>query len=611
MNKKLLIGIGITVVIVAILVGTFIIHVYKPTPTREQLIQRSSEFKVPSDEKKALGYDVTEAEALVRQAKHAYDKGDYKKANILLDNAFEALEKAKISTVPVEVKVETICTDGIDNDGDGLIDNEDGDCWIREGATFCEELVTKTNTFNELTDIVPILKDTGINLIELVSIWEPCNFRSPGLRWEIRDYTKLDSARGTEGELFNFLNNAHAEELKVITMFETATTAPPAPPIHRERIAPWGSLNYDKEGIGGYLYQYQIANEEKDILIKGLNGEYIYDFGGVGLVVNVASDDVINIFLELYEREINMRGFDGLRIDHPGVSYCFKGETVWRGCEQHSCPDPAVTGDYSPLRLYLSLRQIKKPDQIFTSESPLTKPFISNWACNYPYYPPFTDMDEVAEISEDYPFCKILRNHVITSSISSDEFVQWLNNEPITYDRARYRMWRNWNMFDHSTINFILNDLRYPPLVILLCTIPDVPKVSQFEIIEEPPSRMLDELNISEITYHCEDRRAHWKKVLNVRNDNNALKYGTISNVWESGDSTYAYLRSYEDNKVVVVINFQDKTTSSTLNLAFESGITLHDELNDESFIVTEPSNFKITLPAYGSRILVLERGGD
>ncbi|HEC86507.1 MAG TPA: hypothetical protein ENI49_01355 [Thermoplasmatales archaeon] len=395
----------------------------------------------------------------------------------------------------------------------------------------------------------------------------------------------------------------------MITMFQIATTTPPSP-ICRGRVAPWTrTIDYDREGIGGYLYQYQIANRDKDILVRNLDGEYACEFNGFGLVVNPQSEDVIRIFRELYEREINGRGFDGLRLDHPAISYCFSGDTIWHGCEHCPCPDPAVPGNYSPLRLYRTLRDIKKSDQIFTSEDPCTYPWISDWACNYPHYRPFTDMDEVADISEDYAFTLIiLRHYVPENKISSDEFVKWLNNEPISHGRTRYRMWRNWNLFDFAPINFFLNDPRYFPTVTLLCTIPGVPKVTQWEIIEEPPEELLDTLGIKEIKFPVEDRRAHWKKVLSIRNNNDALKYGSIRNIWKSGDETYAYLREYGEERVIVVINFLNREATSTLDLSFlENETVLYDMLNNKTFRVADSCNFTISIPAYGSRILFLK----
>jgi len=98
MNKKILITIGILVVIIALL-GVYIVYFYNPTMTKEKLLQRFSDFKIQYQEKKAQGYDVTLAEEFARKAKQAFDRKDYKMASKLLDEAFKALEMAKIPTV--------------------------------------------------------------------------------------------------------------------------------------------------------------------------------------------------------------------------------------------------------------------------------------------------------------------------------------------------------------------------------------------------------------------------------------------------------------------------------------------------------------------------------
>jgi len=108
MSKKILIGIGIAAVIIALLVGIYFIQVYKPAiQEKKQLIERFSGFEIQYQEKKAQGYDVSEARVFARKAKRAFDSKDYKMANNLLDNAFEALEKAeKILIIPEAVKEE-------------------------------------------------------------------------------------------------------------------------------------------------------------------------------------------------------------------------------------------------------------------------------------------------------------------------------------------------------------------------------------------------------------------------------------------------------------------------------------------------------------------------
>ena len=95
MNKKILIGIGIAVGI-AIIVGLFI-YFHKPIVTKEQLIQKFSEFETLYQQKKNRGFNVSQAEELLEKAKRAFDKGNYIMANSILDKAFIALDEAKIS----------------------------------------------------------------------------------------------------------------------------------------------------------------------------------------------------------------------------------------------------------------------------------------------------------------------------------------------------------------------------------------------------------------------------------------------------------------------------------------------------------------------------------
>ena len=578
-SKKVLIGIGIFVVIVAILVGIYIMYVHKPAiQEKEQLLQRVSEFNTQYQDKKAQGYDVTEAEAFARKAKQAFGKKDYVGANKFLDNAFEALEKAEIPAIPVEVKAETICTDGIDNDGDGAIDSDDADCWIREGGVLDEDFGMYL-TYKEYIDLLPELKEAGIKTIELFPIW-----KHAGITWMVRDYSKFDSTRGTEAGLNEFIREAHKLGIKVIVQIEVCVTATPHEIC---RDVKTGESYYDPEGTGGEAYLYQLANPTKKILLKDVNGNFVCFPFGFGYCVDRSSQDVIEFFSDVFITQITERGLDGVYIGGGIDNYYKEGEKIWHTCDSWD-PPQVVAEDHSPLPLFRALNNLKKPDQIIASEHISTKEAKTDWGCYYPYYQPYTDLDEVMDISDDYSFMSLLRTHVIENKLTSAGFVDWVKNRPVLYDRLRYVTYRNSEFQSRSVAprRFIQEDSRYPSLVTLLCTIPGVPKVTYFELTS---------------------RFDEWKTVLPIRNNNNALKYGSLENVWKSGDDTYAYLRSYEDENVVVVINFRDKTVTSILSLPFSSDSVLYDELNDESFTVDDPDNFQISVPAYGSRILVLQ----
>ena len=582
---------------VVVLLVVFAILISKPPITKELVEQRFSKFKIQYEEKKTHGYDVTEAEAFARQVRHTYDVGDYAKANTLLDNAFEVLENLEKTEFidTTSIKVETVCTDGIDNDGDGLTDNDDGNCWIREGAVFMENFC-RVISFNDV-EMIHKLKEIGIETIELLPIWEHINSDNPAQRWAVRNFSKLDPARGTNKELKVFLDEAHNYGLKVVTCIgEGDTGIPPTSECG----------HYDTDGIGGALYQYQMQNPEKDILIRDKNGDFVCSLG-YGYVVNRSSGDVIEFFKSIY-KQMQKHGFDGVRIDASQKRTCTEQEIVYFFVRDGKpCPHPIDGGEF-PMVYYRELAKLKKPNEVFISEHPVINVFVSNWFGFYPYYPPDTMVDEVADASETPLFEILLLDHIVNNDISSSQFIEWITDEPVSYNRQRFRYVITWMKLNKDTASFITNDQRYFPLVTLVSTITGIPKVTDYELFGNKDADKYYRINGNSVET-SEVRRNHWKNILGIRNQNPVLKYGTIENVWESGDNTYAYLREYEDEQVIVVINFLDKEATSYLDLPFiDKGTVLYDELSGETFTVTNLSNFKISVPAYGSRILVLER---
>lgn len=518
---------------------------------------------------------------------------------------------------------EIICTDKVDNDGDGLIDNEDGDCWSRE-PVFIEDY-EPFPTFKDLEALLPSLKEWGIKTIELQGIFEHGTSKNPSYRWQVRDYFKLDPARGTRADLESFLTKAHHMGIKVVPLISLEDSTPPT--LLLEALFTTGLLGYDEDGIGGHFYRYQMEHPEKQILLRNLRGNFACHPYGWGYAVDCSSEDVALEWKKIVKHLLTELGFDGLRVDSPSRNYCHKGETIYIRCKDIPCPDP-VEGEYPSLPLYRRLKEMLKPDQVFISEGPSTQSAHIKWFCEFPYYTPYPDMDEVAEVSEDYGFTPILLRIVLSGEgpvqgeleetlfktvarteekIGSEDLVKWVNNQyagHVLHNRERFRFVRNWNYLEIPLFKFISTDPRYFPAVSLLSTIRGVPKVSYYELFGHPKEKdyFPNALNTPEI------RQLHWKKILDIRSSHNALKYGTISNVWKSGDNTYAYLREYEDGKIIIVLSFLDREATSTLDLSLLSkGTILYDELNDKEFIVNNSSNFQISVPAYGSRILVLK----
>jgi len=603
MNKKVLITMGILVITI-ILIS---VYIRQPTvPTEEQLSKRFSEFKIQYDEKKAQGYDVTEAEEFARKAKQAFDKKDYRTANKLLESAFEALEKATISVAPVKpIKVETNCIDGIDNDGDGLIDNGDGDCWIREGPIYETHPYYYDGTFKGLIKKIPEIADLGVKTIYLMPIWKQKTLEEKDPRYflyHVDDYFQINPEYGTAEELKELVDTVHKYGMKILFDLTTGTIPPGGCTMSNDNWVfriPLSELK-EKAGELGWVLEYTTI-DGNDYVYSGcefnkrlecelfgtiLGDEVVlhhYPRHANGWAVNRSNPEVIEYFTKVAEYYIREFDIDGWRIDYPANNY----------------NSDIISGDYSILKLLRSVKKaiVKvKPDAILLAEGPMVERGMNkDWLEKDPV------LDELCEASYSYYFY-----YRLEEVKSSKRLIDILKEERIWHNRQRARLLET---HDTQRINEILPQLN-KPLIVLISTIPGIPWVQAGQEIGARNSYFFD---------HQIDPRVDWangnyelrefyKKVFEIRNNNNALKYGSIENVWKSGDNTYAYLRSYEEDNVVVIINFQNKRVSSILNLPFNSGSTLYDELNNEYFVVNDPSNFKITLPAYGSRILVLEK---
>ena len=448
-----------------------------------------------------------------------------------------------------EVKAETICTDGIDNDGDGLTDNEDGDCWIREGAMTDEFLAYdgKPKTFLEYAEKMPEFKRMGIKTFRLCSICEHVE----GKPYPVVDYYKFDTARcvnkeewACKEELKTLVKTVHDNDMRIVIDFISANAIDES-----------------------WIYQNHPEWMMKD---KEGNIQNCYPSAEWGPALDRANPEVIAFLTEVAGYYMRAYDLDGFWVDAPSSNY-----------------NPAIVeGNHEAISL---LRSVKM-EMLSINPSAVLIAEVSHrgYADSPSVYDNTPVFDEVCECSYGQIFRRFVFPKIITGGMSSEEVVDWLNKEEkVLYDRGRVRFvsahdrWAGIFPFQHPKL--------HKPAITLMSTIPSMPMVWMGEFANYTA------------TYN------YYEAVLNIRNNNNALKYGSIENVWKSGDNTYAYLREYEDEKVIVVINFLDKTATSYFDLSFlPKGAVLYDELNDEKFTVDNPDNFRIIVPRYGSRILTL-----
>lgn len=586
-------------VIALLIIGIILLSgcINKSEVTKEQLIEKYNKLKAQYETEKLQGNNVTEVESLAEKAKQAYDRGEYDEVNKLLDKAFETLNNAKITT-----KTSVPSTTG--SQQKNLISSNKS--WLFQGIIYeTHPYYYPNHSFKEITQQIPSLADLGIKTIYLMPIWEHEPLPSEenkfryGFIYHIIDYYKISKEFGTEEELKEMIATAHKYDMKII--FDLVTCCTPEDSIIynngwtlsmplSELQGKVSKLEYTKIRGNDYVYSNCTPPQQNvivncDIFGRIMNDKVIINFypsPGFGYTTDKTNPELINYFTQVtkyYAKEFNI---DGWRVDAP----------------QNSWNADIISGDHSINKLLRSLeKELKmiKPDTILFLES-------SAIASTPNEDIPDPVLDETADISYSYYFYNKLKK-LLAENANSEELDIAIINEKIWYDRIRSYFVEN---HDQPRINNRLPHLNRP-LLVLITTISGVPMIQAGQEIGAT-NMFLSEAPViwSEGDYEL---RAFYKKVFEIRNRNDALKYGSIKNIWKSGDKSFAYLKNYNDNNVVVVINFQSKTILNILNLPFESGVVLHDELNNESFVVNDPNNFELKLQPYGSRILVLNTG--
>lgn len=169
MSKKSLITIGI-LVFAALSIGW-----QDQTQNKPALRERFQEFKQELEEKKAQGYNVSEAENLLRQAREARQKGDREKAKRLLKEAFEALERAKPIAVSEETAV-SIMPEAVKEEARRKLSHvKVASVYETVSDSAVVEKITGGKTKRSTDDVVRFFKETKTDFIfRGFWRWNPC-----------------------------------------------------------------------------------------------------------------------------------------------------------------------------------------------------------------------------------------------------------------------------------------------------------------------------------------------------------------------------------------------------------------------------------------------------
>jgi len=332
-HKKILVTIGILVVVIALL-GVYVIHIHKPVPTEEQLIERFSEFKIQYQEKKAQGYNVSEAEESARRAKRAFDRKDYRTANKFLDSAFEALEMAEIPEVPIPTCGNQICESGengyscpedccVSGDGigrEGCTPENDDDCkptdlsQVKVASVY--QKVTDGKLINRsVDDVINLVKETKINFIfRGFWIWGPCADSCSDLPPEVLEvYEQKGFDCEKEGYSYTHLKDAVAK-IKREMPDVIFCGAIPAQRINFIEINPVTSKVYNQRETNVMALdpaKWGITNVSKNQLQKYFQE---HGTGGVGYFPDITHPEFQDLILGWAKKQIDS-GADAIWID--------------------------------------------------------------------------------------------------------------------------------------------------------------------------------------------------------------------------------------------------------------------------------------------------------
>jgi alpha-amylase len=464
------------------------------------------------------------------------------------------------------------------------------DCWFEDGPIYETHPYYYDGTFSGLTAKIPEIADLGVKTIYLMPIWEHRSKDPQYLHvYLINDYYKINSQYGTAADLKKLIDTVHSHNMKII--FDMVTAALP-----KENIAyKWTlripladlekkakelglTLKYTKDDNGNRIiysgwYPAYILNSEVAGIVEGQEVALMaYPSPIYGPAIDRSNPDAIEYFTNVAAYYIKEYDIDGWRLDSTYDAWNPK----------------IISGDHSIVGMVKSMRmaiQKIKPNAILLAEQASYK------------------LDEVADISYEP---KELRESVMDGTakgkLTSQELVGMINSQQIGYGRTR-AFFSETHDLRRIRESYSKQDKL---LLVLNSTIPGVPMIQAGQEIGTKKHWFYPLPSDPKINWNGGDYelRDYYKKVFGIRNSSNAFKYGDIKNVWKSGDSIYTYSRTYENETVVVAINMNSRQSESILSMPFPKNTKLMDELSGETFMINDPVNFKISISAYGARIL-------
>ncbi|MEW5978769.1 MAG: alpha-amylase family glycosyl hydrolase [Acidobacteriota bacterium] len=459
--------------------------------------------------------------------------------------------------------------------------------WPVKGALYevCPENYPQ-HSLREITADIPRLKEVGITVIYLTPIFSCLG----NAQYLINDYDAINPRYGAEEDLKNLVTSAHREGIKVLLDLVT-------------------SLTYDGT---------KIMKEHPDWVLRGKDGQRqrYYPIPEFGWALDCMNPEVIAYFSGVARRYVVRFDIDGWRVDSPTNNY-----------------DPAkVDGDHSRTQLLRAVRKAVdsvKTDSIFVAE--VSGPTVLFGGKNASLEPLFDEMIEASYdfrysgflgpngyfVPEGMPLLANLKpaplNALAQNQMTSKQFVNSIVNRRIINGRLRANFIEN---HDTERVSKVFPK-QHRNLFAMIATVPGIPVVHcGQEIGSTVHPDVSGKVAVVDWANGDLELQAFYSRVLKARARNAALTRGDMRDIWMGGDPCIAYLRSAEDNRVIVALNFDAKPVKSKVRVSLVGNanrvVTLVDEITGDEKRLTagDLANLSVDLAPYGCRIFSIRLGG-
>lgn len=514
--------------------------------------------------------------------------------------------------------------------------------------------------FEGLTKKIDYLKDLGVNVIWLLPFY-PSPLKDDG--YDISDYFGVHSQYGTIRDFKRFLNEAHKRKIKVITELVLNHTSDQHHWFKRARNSDskskWRDFyvwsdNPERYSDARIIFKdFELSNWAWDPIAKSYYWHRFYfhqpDLNFDSTTVHKSLFKVVDFWFGL--------GVDGLRLD--AVPYLYEREGT-------NCENLQETHNFlKQLRKHIDSKFKNKLLLAEANQWPAdaSQYFGNDDECHMAFHFPLMPRMFMAIKTEDrFPIVEILKN---TPEIP--ENCQWAvflrNHDELTLemvtDEERDYMYRVYAKDKRARINLGIrrrlaplldNDRRKIELMnILLFTFPGTPVIYRGDEIGmgdnyylgdrngvRTPMQWSADLNagfsranpqklflhvIIDPEYHYETLNVEnqlrqqssllwWMKRLIsiVRKHMKTFGRGKLQFLYPDNNKVLAFLRIYDDDVILVVVNLSRNTQFADLNLNEYEGFTMRELIGGTIFPSVKNGLLAVTLGPYGYYIFHLRK---